>query len=83
MSYSLILCIFFIFCLCCVKRAEVQRSIGSFSVRKHANLTANLTVQGQHVSNVCIEAYIRAYTSLKFYKIMAVPVHLCGSETWT
>jgi hypothetical protein len=42
--------------------AKLQRSIGSFSVRKHANLTAKLTVQGQPVSSVFIQVYIRVCT---------------------
>jgi hypothetical protein len=43
-------------------RGKVQRPIGSISARKHANLTANLTVQGQHVNDVFIQVYIRICT---------------------
>jgi hypothetical protein len=42
----------------CKKRAKVRRSIGSFSVQKHANLT----VQSQHVNGVFIQIYIRICT---------------------
>jgi hypothetical protein len=36
--------------------------LAHFSVRKHAKLKVNLTVQGQHFGSVFIQVYVRIYT---------------------